>query len=124
MAVHISIPFLIATVLFFLMYIPALLVGDSSVNVDSSAETGDAAESESLLHNADPVAPDEDAAPEQSASPTNVFRTRFAVFAAGSGPIFLFSLAKDSMNYLTPWVSLRFDETMARVRLSHWLLDH
>jgi hypothetical protein len=113
MTVHISIPFIIATVLFSVMYIPALLIRDTAVKVNSSPGAGDAGESEPLLHDADPAAPDEDAATQRTTSPTNMFRTKFAT---GLGSIFLFYMAKGFINYLIPWVSLRFEETMARVR--------
>jgi hypothetical protein len=116
MTVHISIPFIIATVLFSVMYIPALLIRDTAVKVNSNPGAGDAGESEPLLHDADLAAPDEDAATQRTTSPTNMFRTKFGVFATGLGSIFLFYVAKGFINYLIPWVSLRFDETMARVR--------
>ncbi|KAF5635037.1 major facilitator superfamily transporter [Fusarium sp. NRRL 52700] len=113
MSVHLGIPFSLALVVFFLMFFPASHLRESTVgNMEGVASSQD--ETESLL--SVESAPDreeidlEHTARDLLTPGAVIFSTCFICF-------FFFQVARDSTNYLIPWVSLRFEETMARAGL-------
>jgi hypothetical protein len=107
MSYRIWIPFLLATICFFSMFIPALLIDD---NYDDQVEIRDgidstASEQQSLLHDDDSVSESDDPTETNTRnlppwSKAGIFTTSFVSF-------FLLCIARDSTNYVIPWVSLR-----------------
>ncbi len=114
---HIWVPFLIAIFSFALMFVPAVLLEDEPTrfsieinDIRSEVEVSRPTDSEEqpLLHGIDPPAPD---------SEKTFIRSTAVVYSVAFGSFFLVSLARDSNNFLIPWISWRFNESMARVSL-------
>ncbi|KAI1127256.1 major facilitator superfamily domain-containing protein [Nemania abortiva] len=103
---HIWLPFLLATLSFTLMFVPALLLGDDEVFQSTSSE-------------AQPLLDDNIGAPSYSRDSRRVgfIRSATAIYGISFGSFFLVSLARDSNNFLIPWISWRFHESMARAGL-------
>ncbi|KAI0909268.1 major facilitator superfamily domain-containing protein [Ustulina deusta] len=114
---HIWVPFLIAIFSFALMFVPAVLLEDEPTrfsieinDIRSEVEVSRPTDSEEqpLLHGIDPPAPD---------SEKTFIRSTAVVYSVAFGSFFLVSLARDSNNFLIPWISWRFNESMARAGL-------
>ncbi|KAK2591796.1 hypothetical protein QQS21_010497 [Conoideocrella luteorostrata] len=118
MSPNIATPFLIATLLFFLMFFPAMLLTKNhstvSLNVQPSNSELPTDESEPLL--GDHIT-DRNDTTDQVPTTNILVRSKYTILATCFGSFFLFYLARDSNNYLIPWVSFRFDETMAKAGL-------
>ncbi|QGI64874.1 hypothetical protein CEK27_008845 [Fusarium fujikuroi] len=107
------IPFALALVVFSLMFFPASHLRETTVSnmegVESSQdETG------SLL-SVDSASNREETDLERTAG--DLLPSRAVIFSTCFICFFFFQVARDSTNYLIPWVSLRFGETMARAGL-------
>lgn len=113
MATHIWIPFLIATVAFSLMFTPALYLNNTvKEGTVPQGDPSSAAETQPLLGN--DITSDSEA-DDRVPRPEELLRSKAAILLLSFGSFFLFQVARDSTNYLIPWVALRFNETMARV---------
>ncbi|SCV29854.1 uncharacterized protein FFB14_02756 [Fusarium fujikuroi] len=113
MTIHLGIPFALALVVFSLMFFPASHLRETTVSnmegVESSQdETG------SLL-SVDSASNREETDLERTAG--DLLPSRAVIFSTCFICFFFFQVARDSTNYLIPWVSLRFGETMARAGL-------
>ncbi|VTT84417.1 unnamed protein product [Fusarium fujikuroi] len=109
----VGIPFALALVVFSLMFFPASHLRETTVSnmegVESSQdETG------SLL-SVDSASNREETDLERTAG--DLLPSRAVIFSTCFICFFFFQVARDSTNYLIPWVSLRFGETMARAGL-------
>lgn len=121
METRIWIPFLLAMIAFSLMFVPVGLVTNDHKLLDTEDTPPRSAEVPSDEAERRPLIRDDDALPTE-ASPgahdshaSGIFGTRMSLYAIAFGSFFLISLARDSNNFLIPWVSWRFDETMASV---------
>ncbi|KAI1298070.1 major facilitator superfamily domain-containing protein [Xylaria venustula] len=116
---HIWLPFLLATLVFALMFVPTVFLGEQpshlltkNNDIRSEAEVSGSADSETqpLL---------------QATADTNDFQRAgttsksfmAVIYSMTFGSFFLISLARDSTNFLIPWISWRFNESMARAGL-------
>ncbi|KAI0857414.1 major facilitator superfamily domain-containing protein [Xylaria cubensis] len=117
---HIWLPFLLATLSFMLMFVPTILLDNetmlSSTELDSIQSGANApqqidSEEQPLLRG---ISNSSDASgPEWS----NFVHSTVAIYSITFGSFFLVSFARDSNNFLIPWISWRFDESMARAGL-------
>ncbi|KAI8630194.1 hypothetical protein F5Y19DRAFT_474578 [Xylariaceae sp. FL1651] len=117
---HIWLPFLLATMSFALMLIPTLLLGDelSYSQIDTEYNDPEVEVAPSTASEEQPLLAGVSTAIHTPASqPTAFIRSSAAIYAITFGSFFLVSLARDSNNFLIPWISWRFNESMARVRL-------
>lgn len=123
MEIRIWIPFLLAIISFTLMLIPVALIKDDheichAENDSSRITTVPSEETERR-----PLMRDDDSLTSESSTEAHsthtysYFGPKLLIFTVTFGLFFLVSLARDSNNFLIPWVSWRFDETMARVCL-------
>ncbi|KAI0873288.1 major facilitator superfamily domain-containing protein [Hypoxylon argillaceum] len=117
---HIWLPFLLATLSFTLMFVPTFLLGDEPmplpIEVNATYPGFEAcrstdSEEQPLLHDI-----------STSRYPRNSDRVTFirstsCIYVISFGSFFLLSLARDSNNFLIPWISWRFNESMARAGL-------
>lgn len=112
---HIGIPFLLAIISFTLMFMPTVLLQNEPVHLSSEiddirseAEVSRPADSEEqpLLRSL---------SADSNDSQIISIRSTVAIYAITFGSFFLISLARDSNNFLIPWISWRFNESMARV---------
>ncbi|KAI0975626.1 major facilitator superfamily domain-containing protein [Xylaria arbuscula] len=116
---HIWLPFLLATLAFTLMLVPTLFLGDepahfSTENNDIRTETevsrSAEIETQPLLQ---AIADTND-----SHSTGTAFKRFMAViYSMTFGSFFLISMARGSNNFLIPWISWRFNESMAQAGL-------
>lgn len=111
MTINLGIPFAIALVVFSLMFFPASHLRENTVS-DMEDVGPLSAETESLL-NVDGASDREETDFEHTAR--DLLPPRAVIFSICFICFFFFQAARDSTNYLIPWVSLRFGETMARV---------
>ncbi|KAI1350597.1 major facilitator superfamily domain-containing protein [Xylaria sp. FL0043] len=116
---HIWIPFLLATSSFTLMFVPTLLLQNEtpylSIEIDDIRPRVDGprfatSEEQPLLRSNSNIDNDQ-------SSETSPIRSTIAIYCITFGSFFLVSLARDSNNFLIPWISWRFDESMARAGL-------
>ncbi|KAI0521649.1 major facilitator superfamily domain-containing protein [Xylaria bambusicola] len=114
---HISIPFLVATLSFALMFVPTILLQHDPLqlsieidDIDSEAEVSRPGDSEEQ-----PLLRSISADSNDSERP--FIRSTMAIYGITFGSFFLISLARDSNNFLIPWISWRFNESMARAGL-------
>ncbi|KAI0440334.1 major facilitator superfamily domain-containing protein [Xylaria telfairii] len=117
---HIWLPFLLAILSFALMFVPTLLFGDETMlsptelnHIQSEVDVSEHTDSEEqpLLRGI-----------SNSTSSSNSERSKFIhstaiIYGITFGSFFLVSLARDSNNFIIPWISWRFDESMARAGL-------
>lgn len=137
MEVHIWIPFLLATISFALMFVPISLIDAQNKGFDTEDDRSTVSRVISDEAERRPLMRDEDALPSESGDGAqdtasgHLFSSKLAIYTITFGSFFLISLARDSNNFLVPWVSWRFDESMATVssifcglgfvvRSSHW----
>ncbi|KAI8403728.1 hypothetical protein FOFC_17171 [Fusarium oxysporum] len=113
MTIHLGIPFALALVVFSLMFIPASHLRENTVS-DMEGVRSSPAETESLL-SVDSASDREETDLEHTAR--DLLPPRAVIFSICFICFFFFQVARDSTNYLIPWVSLRFGETMARAGL-------
>ncbi|ENH66193.1 hypothetical protein FOC1_g10008220 [Fusarium oxysporum f. sp. cubense race 1] len=113
MTIHLGIPFALAFVAFSLMFIPASHLRENTVS-DMEGVRSSLAETESLL-SVDSASAREETNLEHTAR--DLLPPRAVIFSICFICFFFFQVARDSTNYLIPWVSLRFGETMARAGL-------
>ncbi|SCO77338.1 uncharacterized protein FRV6_01550 [Fusarium oxysporum] len=113
MTIHLGIPFALALVVFSLMFIPASHLRENTVS-DMEGVRSSLAETESLL-SVDSTSDREETDLEHTAR--DLLPPRAVIFSICFICFFFFQVARDSTNYLIPWVSLRFGETMARAGL-------
>ncbi|KAI1029832.1 hypothetical protein LB503_008111 [Fusarium chuoi] len=113
MTINLGIPFAIALVVFSLMFFPASHLRENTVS-DMEDVGPLSAETESLL-NVDGASDREETDFEHTAR--DLLPPRAVIFSICFICFFFFQAARDSTNYLIPWVSLRFGETMARAGL-------
>ncbi|KAF5613333.1 major facilitator superfamily transporter [Fusarium tjaetaba] len=113
MTIHLGIPFAIALVVFCLMFLPASHLRETTVS-DMEGVGSSPVETESLL-SVDSASDCEDTDLEHTAR--DLLPPRAVIFSICFICFFFFQVARDSTNYLIPWVSLRFGETMARAGL-------
>ncbi|KAH7480152.1 hypothetical protein FOMA001_g7942 [Fusarium oxysporum f. sp. matthiolae] len=113
MTIHLGIPFALALVFFSLMFIPASHLRENTVS-DMEGVRSSLAETESLL-SVDSTSDREETDLEHTAR--DLLPPRAVIFSICFICFFFFQVARDSTNYLIPWVSLRFGETMARAGL-------
>ncbi|KAI8951737.1 major facilitator superfamily domain-containing protein [Xylaria longipes] len=117
---HIWLPFLLATLSFTLMFVPTLLLDDETMlsstelnyirsGVDSSEHNNN--EGQPLLRGIS------NSTDSSSSERSNFVHSTAAIYGITFGSFFLVSLARDSNNFLIPWISWRFDESMARAGL-------
>lgn len=111
MTIHLGIPFALALVVFSLIFIPASHLRENAVS-DMEGVRSSPAETESLL-SVDSASAREQTDLEHTAR--DLLPPRAVIFSICFICFFFFQVARDSTNYLIPWVSLRFGETMARV---------
>jgi hypothetical protein len=111
MTIHLGIPFTLALVVFSLMFFPASYLSERTVR-DIESVAPSPAETESLL-SVENASDRGETDLEHTAR--NLLPPRAVIFSICFICFFLFQVARDSTNYLIPWVSLRFGETMARV---------
>ncbi|KAF5703113.1 hypothetical protein FGLOB1_9247 [Fusarium globosum] len=111
--IHLRIPFALALVVFSLMFFPASHLHETTVSdmedVGSSQD-----ETESLL-SVESASDREETDLEHTVG--DLLPSRAVIFSICFICFFFFQAARDSTNYLIPWVSLRFGETMARAGL-------
>lgn len=118
---HIWLPFLLAILSFTAMYIPTLLLEDETVN--SSTEINSVhsegldcrstnTEEQPLLHEGST------SGYSQGHEMVAPIRSTGFIYGITFASFFLISLARDSINFLIPWISWRFNESMARVSIS------
>ncbi|KAK5626751.1 hypothetical protein RRF57_002467 [Xylaria bambusicola] len=114
---HIGIPFLVATISFALMFFPTILLQHEpphlSIEIDdmcSEAEVSRPGDSEEqpLLRSLSASSNDSERAS---------IRSTVVIYGITFGSFFLISLARDSNTFLIPWISWRFNESMARAGL-------
>ncbi|KAI1754231.1 major facilitator superfamily domain-containing protein [Xylaria castorea] len=117
---HIWLPFILATLSFTLMFVPTLLFDDETrlpsteLNyIQSEVDASEHMDSEErpLLRG---IINSSDASSSERSS---FVHSMVAIYCITFGSFFLVSLARDSNNFLIPWVSWRFDESMARAGL-------
>ncbi|KAJ0140513.1 Endo-1,3(4)-beta-glucanase [Fusarium oxysporum f. sp. albedinis] len=113
MTIHLGIPFALALVVFSLVFIPASHLRENTVS-DMEGVRSSLAETESLL-SVDSTSDREETDLEHTAR--DLLPSRAVIFSICFICFFFFQVARDSTNYLIPWVSLRFGETMARAGL-------
>ncbi|EXK40215.1 hypothetical protein FOXG_20289 [Fusarium oxysporum f. sp. lycopersici 4287] len=113
MTIHLGIPFALALVVFSLMFIPASHLRENTVS-DMEGVRSSLAETESLI-SVDSTSDPEETDLEHTAR--DLLPPRAVIFSICFICFFFFQVARDSTNYLIPWVSLRFGETMARAGL-------
>ncbi|KAF5628215.1 hypothetical protein F25303_10488 [Fusarium sp. NRRL 25303] len=113
MNIHLGIPFALALVVFSLMYFPASHLSENTVS-DMEGVGSSQNETESLL-SVDSASTREETGLEDSSR--DLLPPRAIIFSVCFICFFFFQAARDSTNYLIPWVSLRFGETMARAGL-------
>ncbi|KAI0532100.1 major facilitator superfamily domain-containing protein [Xylaria digitata] len=116
---HIWLPFLLATSSFALMFIPAWLLEDEAApsstdlrDIHSETEASRPTDSEEqplLLGTANST--------DSRGPGTASVHSTAAIHGITFGSFFLVSLARDSNNFLIPWISWRFNESMARAGL-------
>lgn len=124
MEIRTWIPFLLACISFSLMFVPVGLIKNDNELIHTEDTTATSARVLSDEAERRPLIRDEDALLSESSSGTHdthethassIFCFKAALYAISFGTFFLISLARDSNNFLIPWVSWRFDETMASV---------
>ncbi|KAF5666581.1 hypothetical protein FDENT_12322 [Fusarium denticulatum] len=113
MTIHLGIPFALALVVFSLMFFPASHLRENTASDMESVESSQD-ETESLL-SVDSGSDREETGLEHTAR--DLLPPRAVIFGICFICFFFFQAARDSTNYLIPWVSLRFGETMARAGL-------
>ncbi|KAF5540196.1 major facilitator superfamily transporter [Fusarium phyllophilum] len=113
MTIHLGIPFALALVVFSLMFIPASHLRENTVS-DMEGDASSPTETESLL-SVESESDREETGLEHTAR--HLIPPRAVIFGICFICFFFFQVARDSTNYLIPWVSLRFGETMARAGL-------
>ncbi|KAG5751904.1 hypothetical protein H9Q70_005440 [Fusarium xylarioides] len=113
MTIHLGIPFALALVVFSLMFFPASHLRENTVS-DMEGVRSSQDETESLL-SVDSASDREETDSEHTAR--HLLPPRAVIFGICFICFFFFQVARDSTNYLIPWVSLRFGETMARAGL-------
>ncbi|KAJ3574103.1 hypothetical protein NPX13_g4481 [Xylaria arbuscula] len=111
---HIGIPFLLAIISFTLMFMPTALLQNElallPIEIDDIrpetevSRPGDSEERPLLRSNS------ADSIDSQRSS----IHSTMIIYVITFGSFFLISLARDSNNFLIPWISWRFNETMAR----------
>ncbi|KAI1358088.1 major facilitator superfamily domain-containing protein [Xylaria arbuscula] len=114
---HIGIPFLLAIISFTLMFMPTALLQNElallPIEIDDIrpetevSRPGDSEERPLLRSNS------ADSIDSQRSS----IHSTMIIYVITFGSFFLISLARDSNNFLIPWISWRFNETMARAGL-------
>ncbi|KAI1060691.1 hypothetical protein LB506_007401 [Fusarium annulatum] len=113
MIIHLEIPFALALVVFSLMFFPASHLRENTVSDMEGVESSQD-ETESLI-GVDGASDREETDLEHTAR--DLLPPRAVIFSICFICFFFFQVAKDSTNYLIPWVSIRFGETMARAGL-------
>ncbi|KAF5590900.1 major facilitator superfamily transporter [Fusarium pseudoanthophilum] len=113
MTIHLGIPFALALVVFSLMFLPASHLRETTVS-DMEGVGSSPVETESLL--SVNSASDREG-PDLEHTARDLLPPRAIIFSICLICFFFFQVARDSTNYLIPWVSLRFGETMARAGL-------
>ncbi|KAF5965550.1 major facilitator superfamily transporter [Fusarium coicis] len=113
MTIHLGIPFALALVVFSLMFLPASYLRETTVS-DMEGVGSSPVETESLL-SVDSASDREETHIEHTSR--DLLPPRAVIFSICFICFFFFQVARDSTNYLIPWVSLRFGETMARAGL-------
>lgn len=111
MIIHLEIPFALALVVFSLMFFPASHLRENTVSDMEGVESSQD-EAESLI-SVDGASDREETDLEHTAR--DLLPPQAVIFSICFICFFFFQVAKDSTNYLIPWVSIRFGETMARV---------
>ncbi|KAI0481806.1 major facilitator superfamily domain-containing protein [Xylaria cf. heliscus] len=117
---NIWLPFLLATLSFTFMFVPTLLLEDEPMltstelnYIQSEVDASEEADSEER-----PLLRGISNSTYASSSGTSSFvNSTVILYSITFGSFFLVSLARDSNNFLIPWISWRFDESMARAGL-------
>ncbi|KAI0423537.1 major facilitator superfamily domain-containing protein [Xylaria sp. FL1042] len=116
---HIWLPFLFATLSFTLMFVPTMLLQDEPTHLsmkmnDIGSEVEDSrpatSEERPLLRRIGNIN-------HAFGSQRSTIRSTIVIYGITFGSFFLVSLARDSNNFLIPWISWRFNESMARAGL-------
>ncbi|CVL01700.1 uncharacterized protein FMAN_07899 [Fusarium mangiferae] len=113
MTIHLGIPFALALVVFSLMFFPTSYIRENTVS-DMQGVGSSEDETESLL-SVDSTLNREETDLEHTAG--ELLPSRAVMLSICFICFFFFQAARDSTNYLIPWVSLHFGETMARAGL-------
>lgn len=102
------IPFSLATACFLLMFIPTFLIADypRRDTPDVLCETEEVVASEETTLLSIPEFP-----PRRAS-----LRSRISIWATCTGSFLLLYTSRDSINFIIPWASSRFKQSMARVR--------
>lgn len=115
---HIWLPFLLAILSFTLMFVPTLLFDDETMlsptelnYIPSEVDASEHADGEErpLLRGIS------NSTSSSSPERPNFVHSTAIIYGITFGSFFLVSLARDSNNFIIPWISWRFDESMARV---------
>lgn len=121
-------PFILATVAFSLAFAPAMYLTDEGSGVSEASlppsDQGPAHHHRPLLSGdsirygvfGDAFDVSTDHAFDNALVINRPRQPRFISIISCLGCFFLFQLARDSTNFVIPWVSLRFNESMAHVR--------
>ncbi|KAI0111105.1 major facilitator superfamily domain-containing protein [Nemania sp. FL0031] len=118
---HIWLPFLLATLSFTLMFVPTFMLSDDPMRSSRAVNriSPEIEASQSIENEEQPLLSDNISVPDYSRNPQRVIfiRSTAVIYGISFGSFFLVSLARDSNNFLIPWISWRFNESMARAGL-------
>ncbi|KAI3316738.1 major facilitator superfamily domain-containing protein [Xylariaceae sp. AK1471] len=116
---YIWLPYLLATISFTLMFVPTLLLKDQTTHlltevddIHSEVEVARLTDGEEQ-----PLLPGAAISTYAHRSERGTFQSTATIYSIGFSSFFLISLARDSNNFLIPWISWRFDESIARAGL-------
>ncbi|KAI1419203.1 major facilitator superfamily domain-containing protein [Xylaria sp. FL1777] len=114
---HIWLPFLLATLSFALMFVPTLLLEDEPTqhSIEINDIRYEAEDSRPGENEEQPLLRGSGTYPH--GSERTFIRSTVFIYFVTFGSFFLVSLARDSNNFLIPWISWRFNESMARAGL-------
>ncbi|KAI1739703.1 major facilitator superfamily domain-containing protein [Xylaria scruposa] len=117
---YIWLPFLLATLSFMLMFVPTILLDDETMvsSTELDCMHSGALSPEHMDSEERPLLRDiNNSSDASNTEGSNFVPSTVAIYGITFGSFFLVSLARDSNNFLIPWISWRFDEPMSRAGL-------